>query len=76
MGEKIYLGTIEDAEGIGLFDVPLKGSVEEIREAIERANSEREAEKQRESAAIKAMFLPAETKVEDKPAPIRDWLRP
>lgn len=75
-----YLGTV-DADGIGLFDIPLDRPVDEIRAAIERANAEREAEKQRELLAVHRLFLgdgtkPLEPPPEEKPPVERDWLIP
>lgn len=78
---KIFLGVIEDAEGIGLLDVPLNGSVEQIRAAIAKANAAREAERLRETQRLRAAmgFLP-EAKADAEQAkarPVgRDWLLP
>ena len=58
MSEKIFLGvvTLEDGEAVAL-DLPVDGSVEDIKNAISRANLERIEATARESERLRAMFL-------------------
>lgn len=83
MGEKIFLGVVtSDADTptkLVVSDLDLAAPIEQLQAAIERAERERFKAQQRESAALRTMFLPADETLADvePPPPVkRDWLRP
>lgn len=80
MGETriVVLGTVQIGEGDRLVvpNLDLNAPVDQIQAALEAAEAKRVEERRRESAALKAMFLPADEPSEDKPPVYRDWLFP
>jgi hypothetical protein len=75
------LGTITTSEPGAALVIPAGLTADQIKLFLERAEAERVGAVQRESAALKKMFLPDESKADDvlppdKPAVQRDWLLP